>query len=75
MKALINGSESFKSLKNSFAIGATTKGYVLKFSADKEVWSDVKTVPANENVMVVNCVPFAWFKLDGNTDEDVTIIL
>lgn len=76
MQILINGEEPFKCLKNTFAVAATSAGYTLNYSADKEVWTAyTQATPANETLIVNNVTPYMWFKLAGNTDAETRIIL
>lgn len=76
MKVLISGEEAFRSQRESFGVAATTNGYTLSYSADKETWTDYdEATPANEN-LIVNGVPvYFWFKLKGNQDEGVVVLL
>lgn len=76
MKIMITGEEPFKSQRASFGVAATSAGYTLSYSADKNTWTDYPTaVPANDN-LIVNGVPtYMWFKLKGNADEDIVVLL
>lgn len=76
MQKKINGEEPFKCIKDTFSVGATEGGYTLSYSVDKEIWTDYPTpVPANENLIVNDATPFLWFKLTGNAQEGVDILL
>lgn len=76
MKAIVNGEAPFKCLKETFAVAATSAGYTLNYSVDKENWSAwAQATPANEVLVVNDVTPFMWFKLVGNADEEVEIIL
>lgn len=76
MNIKINGEEAFKALNSSFSVQATSGGYTLEFSVDKETWTAVSTpTPANENLMVININPYTYFRLAGNTDNNVEVIL
>lgn len=76
MQVKVNGSEPFKCLQSTFTIAATSAGYTLQYSADKVTWtSHAEVVPANENVVVNDATPYSWFRLEGNVDNDVLIIL
>ena len=76
-KQIINGEATFKvtSVNGLFAIGPSSSGYTLNYSADGEnftAWDEATA--ANENVVVANA-PFGMvFKLSGNTDTEVTVI-
>ena len=76
MKVMISGEEAFRSQRESFGVAATSNGYTLSYSADKETWTDYEdATPANEN-LIVNGVPtYMWFKLKNNQDEDVVVLL
>lgn len=72
----VNGETPFKCAKSNFAIGPTTNGYTLNYSVDKETWTAYdKATPANENCIVNEAVQYMWFKLAGNTDKEVKIII
>lgn len=73
----ISGETSFKALKNQFEIGPSSSGYQIAYSADNENWtldSDA-IVPANETLIYLGSMQYGWYKLSGNTDEAVAIIL
>lgn len=75
MKVKVNGSEPFKTIQNCFQVGYTTEGYTLEYSTDKENWTAYPdAIPASENLVVNDCVPYSWFRLNGNEDE-VDVIL
>lgn len=76
MQAFVSGEKPFRSQRLSFAVAPTTAGYTLEYSVDKENWTAYPdAVPANENLMV-NMVPiYMWFRLKGNSDKDVQILL
>lgn len=76
MQILINGSEPFKCLKDTFAVAATSAGYTLNYSVDRVHWTAYSSAtPANENLIVNGVTPYMWFKLEGATDEEIRIIL
>ena len=78
MQVKINGEQKFSAKRESFAVAPTTSGYQVAYSADGgETWTlDADAiVPANENLVYLGCMPYAWYKLVGNTDNDVNIIL
>lgn len=76
MQRKVNAEEAFKTIQNCFQVGYTTAGYTLEYSVDKENWTAYPDpVPAQENLVVNDCVPYTWFRLKGNTDEEVDVIL
>lgn len=76
MQAKVNGAEPFKCLKDTFSVGVTTNGYTLNYSVDKENWTAyTQATPANEVLIVNGVTPYMWFKLAGNEDNDVEVIL
>lgn len=72
MQIKVLGSEPFKALKSSFAVGPTASGFTLNFAVSKEgPWTAYdEACPASECVVVSNVVPFMYFKLDGVGDEE-----
>lgn len=77
MQITINKEEAFKALKDQFSVAPTTSGYQVAYSADKVTFtldSDA-IVPAGENLVYLGSMQFGWYKLSGNTDDNVTIIL
>ncbi len=77
MKQKVNGEQRFSAKKDQFAVAPTTSGYQVAYSADGENWTlDADAiVPANENLIYLGSMQYAYYKLVGNTDNDVTIIL
>lgn len=75
-KIKINGEQVFKALKDQFAVSPSTSGYQVAYSADNSVFTldEQAIVPANENLIYLGSMQYAWYKLVGNTDE-VEIIL
>ncbi len=74
----VNGEEPFKCIKSTFAIAATTNGYTLAFATNKDsrIWTEWdEPVEASTNVVVNDATPFMYFKLKGNLDNGVQIIL
>lgn len=76
MQIKVNGEQKFSAKKEQFAVAPTTSGYQVAYSADGENWTlDADAiVPANENLIYLGAMQYAWYKLVGNTDE-VNIIL
>lgn len=77
MQIKVNGENKFSAKKDQFAVAPTTSGYQVAYSADGENWTlDADAiVPANENLIYLGAMQYAWYKLVGNTDEEVNIIL
>ena len=77
MQIKINGEEKFSAKKSQFAVAPTASGYQIAFSADGENWTlDADAVvPANENLVYLGSMQYAWYKLSGNTDNNVNVIL
>lgn len=77
MQITVNGETPFKALKDQFSVAPTTSGYQIAYSADKETFtldSDA-IVPANENLIYLGSMQYAWYMLSGNTDDNVVVIL
>lgn len=75
MQATIHGETPFKCLKDTFAIAGTSNGYTLNYSVDKVNWTAwEEETPAGETLIVNGATPLMYFKLDGNTDENVQAI-
>lgn len=71
----VNGEQVFRAQKSSFAVAPTTAGYTLAYSADGISFENDTdaVVPANQNLMYIGAVPYAYYKLVGNQDNNVTI--
>lgn len=77
MQVKINGEEKFTAKKDQFMVAPTSSGYQIAYSADGENWtldSDA-VVPANENLVYLGCMQYGFYKLVGNTDNNVNVIL
>ena len=77
MQIKISGEQKFSAKKDQFAVAPTTSGYQVAYSANGEDWtldSDA-IVPANENLVYLGAMQYAWYMLSGNTDEEVNVIL
>lgn len=76
MQIKVNGEQKFSAKKDQFAVAPSTSGYQVAYSADGENWTlDADAiVPANENLIYLGAMQYAWYKLSGNTDN-VNIIL
>lgn len=77
MQAIVSGETPFKALKSTFAVGPTSSGYTLNYGTSKEgPWTAYsEATPADECLVVNGIVPYMWFMLDGNADEETEIIL
>ena len=75
-KMIVSGETPFKAAKDQFMVGASSSGYQVAYSADKETWTadDDAVVPAEENLVYNGCMTYGWYKLSGNTDEVVVIL-
>ena len=74
MKILVNKEEVFRSSGNKVAIAATTSGYTLQYSVDGNDFDEYhEPVPAGENLIVTDVVSGMFFKLVGNTNDNVTV--
>lgn len=70
----INGEEPFSVLAHSFAIGHTSNGYTLMYSAgDNNFTAWEEATPANETMVVNDIAKGMIFYLSGNTDDNVII--
>lgn len=74
-KVTVSGEGVFRAQKSSFAVAPTSEGYTLAYSADGVSFENDTdaVVPANETLMYIGAVPYAYYKLVGNVDDDVTI--
>ena len=74
-KVTVSGEQAFRAQKSSSAVAPTTAGYTLAYSADGISFENDTdaVVPANETLMYIGAVPYAFYKLVGNVDDDVTI--
>ena len=77
MKSKVNGENRFSAKKNQFAVAPTTSGYQVAYSADGENFTldPDAIVPAGENLIYLGSMTYGWYKLVGNTDDNVKIIL
>lgn len=77
MQKQVNGEARFSAKKNQFAVAPTTSGYQVAYSADGENFTldPDAVVPAGENLIYLGSMQYAYYKLSGNTDDNVKIIL
>ena len=74
MKILVNQEEVFQARGSKIAIASTSNGYTLQYSVDGNEFDDYfDAIPANENLIVSDVISGMFFKLTGNTDDNVTI--
>lgn len=70
----IQGERPFQVLAHSFSVSPSNENYTLQYSANGTEWTSFDTeVPADENLVVVNCAFGQYIKLSGNNSE-VTVI-
>lgn len=70
----ISGEQVFQVEASRFCIGATTNGYTLYYSADGKHFTPwVEGTLANRDQVVVGAAEGMYFKLFGNTDDNITI--
>ena len=70
----ISGEKPFQVLAHSFSVSPSNENYTLQYSANGTEWTSFETeVPADENLVVVNCAFGQYIKLSGNNSE-VTVI-
>lgn len=73
-KMTINGEQMFSVLAHSFAVGQTSNGYTLMYSAgDGNFTAWEEETPANETLVVNDIAKGMIFYLSGNTDDNVII--
>ena len=54
----------------SFAVGATSAGYTLEYSADGVNWTSLdKSTPANEVHLISGCPKNVFWRLKNNVGE------
>lgn len=80
MQIRVNGQEPFKVMKDSFTVSKTSGGYTLQWCTsnsenDADWQSYSEAVPANESLIVNGCTQYTFFRLYGNNDQDVLIVL
>lgn len=66
MKQKIESNPSFQVLSHSFSVSPSSQEYTLQYSADGINWTDYEeAIPADENLVVVDCAYGQYIKLDG----------
>lgn len=70
----VTGEQPFQVGAPRFAIGQTADGYTLNYSVDGENWTPWSAAtPADTDQVVTNAAAGLYFKLAGNTSENVAI--
>lgn len=77
MQIRLNKESVFTVKSDCFAVAPTTSGYQVAYSADGTNFTldEDAVVPAGENLVYLGAMKYAWYKLVGNTDDDVNVIL
>ena len=68
MKQKIESNPSFQVLSHSFSVSPSSQEYTLQYSASglNGEWTDYEeTIPADENLVVVDCAYGQFIRLDG----------
>lgn len=73
MKNIINREQPFQVLATNFSIGPSSSGYELEISADGVNYTSLFTVGANVTRLVTSVANGSYYRLAGNTDEDVVV--
>lgn len=70
----VSGEQPFQVGASRFAIGQTADGYTLNFSVDGANWTPWSAAtPAGTDQVVTNAAAGIYFKLAGNTSDNVDI--
>lgn len=73
-KMLVNKEEKFSIATTAFSIGTSSSGYEVEFSLDGVNWTTCeKQTPPNECTIVNGCSKNLYWRLKGNTDNNVLI--
>lgn len=77
MTIQVSGDTPFKAVKNQFACAASESGFQVAYSVDKENWTldPDAIVPANETLIYLGSMQYAWYRLSGNTNEALMVIV
>ena len=74
MKIKVNGEAPFQVWASRFCIGQTAEGYTLNYSVDGTHWTAWEEMTAADtDQVVVNAAEGMYFKLAGNSSDDVII--
>jgi hypothetical protein len=74
MKLKVNKEGQFQTVSDTFAIKETTNGYTLAYSVDGTNWTEWNNATDADKIELVNGKAGLYYKLVGNTDDDVEII-
>lgn len=73
MRNTISREQPFQVLATNFSIGPSSSGYELEISADGVNYTSLFTVGANVTRMCTGMANGSYYRLAGNTDEDVVV--
>lgn len=73
----VSGEAKFRAQRDQFAIAPTSAGYTIAYSANGVDFTEDTdaVVPANENLVYLGAMTYGWYKMVGNTDNDVEILV
>lgn len=73
----VSGEAKFRAQRDQFAIAPTSAGYTIAYSANGEDFTNDTdaVVPANENLVYLGAMTYGWYKMVGNVDNDVEILV
>ena len=78
MKTFISLEEPFKALSDKFEVSPSTNGYQVAFSTERNgvyTLDPDAIVPAGQNLIYIGAIRWGYYKLVGNTSENLTVIL
>lgn len=72
---IINGEEQFQVMAHSFAVSPSASGYTLAYSADAVNFTNYsEATPANQTLVVNGFPKNMYYKLVGNTSNNIQIV-
>ena len=73
----VSGEAKFRAQRDQFAIAPTSAGYTIAYSANGVDFTEDTdaVVPANENLVYLGAMTYGWYRMVGNTDNDVEILV
>ena len=76
-KISVNGEQSWRAQRDRFAISPTSRGYQIEYSANGTDWTaDADAVvPQGENLVYLGAMVYGWYRMKGNTDNNVDILV
>lgn len=77
MEKRINGEAPFQVINgDKFSVAPTLSGYTVAYSADGTNYTadTDAVVPANENLVYIGAMPNVFYKLSGNTENNVLVV-